>query len=179
MVVSDLNKGRQMRIKLISPLILLAVLASLAMSKISAVDFPNFAHWTAAELKGYEKPLREKVSGPNKTSSVKLADYGSSNVAISHREANGIPEVHDNFDDYFVVESGEATLVIGGEVINPKRQDDPGETRGEGIKGGEKKKLMPGDVIHIPTRLPHQLLIDPGKKFTYFVIKVKSGNQQQ
>lgn len=148
-------------------------LAAVAMAKRANADLSGFNYWSAKELKGYEKPLHEKVSGPNKTSSVKLADYGSSNVAISHREANGIPEVHAQMDDYFVVESGEATLVIGGEVVNPK-QVEPGETRGETIKGGERRKLTTGDVVHIPTDLPHQLLVENGKQFTYFVIKVKA-----
>jgi mannose-6-phosphate isomerase-like protein (cupin superfamily) len=160
--------------KLISPLILLSAIITLAFAKMPTVELPNFAHWTAKELRGYEKPLEEKVSGPNKTSSVKLADYGSSNVSISHREAYGIPEIHDHMDDYFVVQSGAATLIIGGEVVHPKKQDDPRETRGDAIKGGEKRKLLPGDVVHIPHKMPHQLLVEPGKKFTYFVIKVKA-----
>ena len=157
--------------KLTSPLILLLIVATMALAKMP-VDLPNFAHWTGKELKADEKPLHEKVAGPLKSSSIKLADYGSSNASISHREANGIPEVHDYMDDYFVVQSGEATLIIGGEVVNPKKQEDARETRGDSIKGGEKKKLVTGDVVHIPHRMPHQLLVD--KAFTYFVIKVKA-----
>jgi mannose-6-phosphate isomerase-like protein (cupin superfamily) len=160
--------------KLISPLILLLIVATMAIAKMPVADLPNFAHWTAKELRGYEPRLRKEVGGPNKTSSVKLADYGSSNVAISHREAPGIPEIHDHMDDYFIVESGSAVLVIGGEVVNPRQEKDPRETRGDSIKGGEKKTLLPGDVVHIPHRMPHQLIIETGKKFTYFVIKVKA-----
>jgi mannose-6-phosphate isomerase-like protein (cupin superfamily) len=160
--------------KLLSPLILLLIVATMAVAHMPVVQLPNFAHWTAKELHGYEPRLRKEVGGPNKTSSVKLADYGSSNVAISHREANGIPEIHDHMDDYFVVESGTATLVIGGEIVNPKQEKDPRETRGEAIQGGDKKMLLPGDVIHIPHKMPHQLLVENGQKFTYFVIKVKA-----
>lgn len=157
--------------KLISPVMLLLIVATMALAKMP-VDLPNFAHWLGKDLKAQEKPLHEKVAGPNKTSSNKLADYSSSNVALSHREANGIPEVHDHMDDYFIVQSGEATLVIGGEVVNPKKQEDARETRGDSIKGGEKRKLVTGDIVHIPHRMPHQLLVD--KAFTYFVIKVKA-----
>ncbi|HWQ32166.1 MAG TPA: cupin domain-containing protein [Blastocatellia bacterium] len=157
---------------LLTILIVLSVAVIVTASR-PAKDLPGFAYWSAKELRGYEKPLREKVAGENKTSSIRLADYGSSNVAISHREANGIPEMHDQMDDYFVVQSGEAVLVIGGEIINPK-SPEPNETRGESIKGGEQRKLTPGDVVHIPARLPHQLLVEKGKQFTYFVIKVKA-----
>jgi uncharacterized RmlC-like cupin family protein len=33
-------------------------------------------------------------------------------------------------------------------------------------------KLGVGDVVHIPVKVPHQLLVEPGKQFTYFVVKV-------
>ncbi|MFN7946195.1 MAG: cupin domain-containing protein [Blastocatellia bacterium] len=157
---------------LLTILIVLSVAVIVTASR-PVKDLPGFAYWSAKELKGYEKPLREKVAGEYKTSSIKLADYGSSNVAISHREANGIPEMHDQMDDYFVVQSGEATLIVGGEIVNPK-SPEPNETRGDSIKGGEQRKLTAGDVVHIPTRMPHQLLVEKGKQFTYFVIKVKA-----
>lgn len=154
--------------------ILCAVSITLAgsLAGFQTSSLPGFGYWSAKELSGYEKPLREKVSGEAKISGIKLADYGSSNVSISHREANGIPEVHAQMDDYFVVEGGEATLVIGGEVVNP-RTVEPNETRGDSIKEGEKRRLTPGDIVHIPAKMPHQLLVEKGKVFTYFVIKVK------
>ncbi len=155
--------------------VLLGVLLTMAGGVLAAYQkggLPGFAHWTAAELRGYEQPLHDKVSGPLKTSSVSLADYGSSNVAISHREADGKPEVHAHMDDYFVVESGEAELQIGGEVVNPTTPE-PNETRGDGLKGAEKRRLLPGDIVHIPASMPHQLLVPGGKRFTYFVIKVR------
>jgi mannose-6-phosphate isomerase-like protein (cupin superfamily) len=159
--------------KLISPLFLLLIVATLTVAQMPTTPLPNFAHWSAKELRGYEKPLVEKTGGPNKTAGIKLADYGSSNVAISHREANGLAEIHAHMDDYFVVQSGAARLRIGGEVVNPKTGNDPRETTGESIKGGETKTLLPGDVVHIPAKMPHQLMVENGKKFTYFVIKVK------
>jgi mannose-6-phosphate isomerase-like protein (cupin superfamily) len=162
-----------MKLRLLLLAVCVSSLAALALAKRATIDLPNFHYWSAKELKGYEKPLHDQVSGPHKTSSIKLADYGSSNVAISHREAYGIPEVHAQMDDYFIVQSGEATLVIGGEVVNAK-QIEPGETRGDSLKGGERRKLTTGDVVHIPTDLPHQLLVENGKQFTYFVIKVKA-----
>lgn len=162
-----------MKLRLLLLAALLLPLAVAALAKRAPADFPKFNYWSGKELRDYEKPLHEQVSGPNKTSSIKLADYGSSNVAISHREADGIPEVHAQMDDYFMVQSGEATLVIGGEVVNA-RQVEPGETRGDTIKGGERRKLTTGDVVHIPTDLPHLLLVEKGKQFTYFVIKVKA-----
>jgi mannose-6-phosphate isomerase-like protein (cupin superfamily) len=70
-----------------------------------------------------------------------------------------------------VVESGEATLVVGGTVVNPKTTA-PHEIRGPSIKGGEKKSLAAGDVVHIPVKVPHQMLVESGKQITYFVVKI-------
>jgi len=37
---------------------------------------------------------------------------------------------------------------------------------------GERRQVGEGDIIHIPANTPHQLLIENGKPFTYFVVKV-------
>lgn len=34
-------------------------------------------------------------------------------------------------------------------------------------------KLSAGDIVRVPPKAPHQLLLDNVKNFTYFVIKVK------
>ncbi len=47
-------------------------------------------------------------------------------------DASGVPEVHADWADHFVVTEGEATLIVGGTVTNP-RQTGPGETRGTAI----------------------------------------------
>jgi len=56
-------------------------------------------------------------------------------------------------------------------VVSPKTTE-PNEVRGPSIKGGERKPLAAGDVVHIPAKIPHQLLVPAGKEFTYFVMKV-------
>src|SRR2546421_12874754 len=99
-------------------LILITMAATtVVIASLPAADLPDFAYWSAKELKGYEPTLHAKVSGELKIATRKLADYGSSNVTIAHREANGKPEGHAQMDDYFVVEAGEAMLVIGGEIV--------------------------------------------------------------
>jgi len=90
---------------------------------------------------------------------------------IAHPEGAGVAEYHAKQADLFVVQSGDATLVVGGEVVNPKTTA-PDEIRGPSIKNGSKKTLHAGDVVHIPAKTAHQLLVKSGTKFTYFVIKV-------
>lgn len=150
----------------------IAMMLTLVTAAGFGADATGFAHWTAADLKGYEKKLSAKAaSDPAKIGSESLGKFGTHTTQISHREASGIAEVHAKVADIFVVESGEATLVVGGDVVGLKAQTAD-EGRGSSIKGGKKVKLAAGDIVHIPAKMPHQLLLDSGKQFTYFVVKV-------
>ena len=44
--------------------------------------------------------------------------------------------------------------------------------RGPSIQGGTEAKLGAGDVLHIPAKVPHQMILAPGAQVTYFVTKV-------
>ncbi|HEY6988576.1 MAG TPA: cupin domain-containing protein [Bryobacteraceae bacterium] len=100
-----------------------------------------------------------------------LTRYGNHYTMLAYREATGSSELHEHEADIFVVETGDATLVTGGRVVNPKTQK-PGEIRGTSIEGGERHTVSAGDIVHIPAGTPHQLLVEKGKPFTYFVLKV-------
>jgi mannose-6-phosphate isomerase-like protein (cupin superfamily) len=92
-------------------------------------------------------------------------------LGITHRDKSGVAELHEKQTDIFVIQSGETTLVVGGELIDAK-STGPGEVRGSGIRGGVKKSVAPGDVVHIPAKMPHQFFLDPGNEITYVAIKV-------
>lgn len=58
--------------------------------------------------------------------------------------------------DFMVIQDGEGTYLSGGELVNGKAGgEDPGDMRGESIRGGVTKVLRPGDVIYIPPGVPH------------------------
>jgi mannose-6-phosphate isomerase-like protein (cupin superfamily) len=99
------------------------------------------------------------------------ANFGNHILSVSHREKDGVAELHQNKADVMIIQSGEATLVAGGEVIDPK-PTAPNEIQGSGIKGGEKHSVAPGDVIEIPAGVPHQFFLAPGKQITYLLVKV-------
>src|SRR6202142_917243 len=99
------------------------------------------------------------------------ADFGNHILSISHREENGRAELHKTKADVMVIQSGTATLVSGGEVIDPVTTA-PNELQGSGIKGGESRTVGPGDVIEIPAGVPHQFFLAPGTQITYFLVKV-------
>jgi mannose-6-phosphate isomerase-like protein (cupin superfamily) len=139
--------------------------------QVFAADPPGFTIWKASELKVKEKELAGKMSD-KKVASETLASYGNHLTMFAHREGDGEVEVHDKMADVFVVVSGEASLIVGGTVVGG-HASGPGEIRGASITGGEKKSLGAGDAVHIPAKVPHQMLVASGKKVTYFVVKVE------
>lgn len=99
------------------------------------------------------------------------ADFGDHLLEISHREVSGKVEVHQVKADVIVIQTGTATLVTGGDVINPT-PTGPNEIQGTSMKGGVSRQVGPGDVIEIPPGVPHQFLLAPGTQITYLVVKV-------
>lgn len=134
----------------------LALLFALTLMPLAAADPPGFVIWPKGTPPGGGKPG---------------AKFENHALSVSHREKNGIPELHEKQTDIFVIQSGEAELLVGGEVVD-RQTSAPGEIRGSSIKGGVKKNVSAGDVVHIPAGIPHQFFVEPGKQITYFVVKV-------
>lgn len=149
----------------------LFVLLAAGAAFMAAADSAGIDLWKASELKSFEKKLAAKMDAKKTPAAESLANYGNHNVSVIHREVSGEAELHKTQADLFVVQTGEATMVVGGTVVNP-RTTAPNEIRGPSIKGGERKQLGPGDILHVPANTPHQLFLDKGKQFTYAIVKV-------
>jgi mannose-6-phosphate isomerase-like protein (cupin superfamily) len=72
-----------------------------------------------------------------------------------------------------IVQSGEATLVVGNDIVDAKNTS-PTEVRGSSIRNGIERKVSAGDVINMPAGLPHQFLLEPGKQITYIDVVVST-----
>ena len=147
-----------------------AFLLMLASTLVYAADPEGFGLWKGAVVQNSGKDLAGKID-EQKFAWQPLATYDNHLMGISHREGDGMAELHETQADIMVVESGAATLVVGGTMVAPKTVK-PHEVRATSIEGGEIKQLAAGDVVHIPAKVPHQLKIAPGTEFTYLVIKV-------
>ena len=64
-------------------------------------------------------------------------------------------EAHETFGHVYRIESGSATLVLGGELVDP-RERAPGEWVGSGIRGGQEFYMSEGDMITVQVGMPHQ-----------------------
>ena len=127
-------------------------------------------HFSQAELTQMAHAMDGKIQ--NGMASDDLSKYPNHFTMLILRNKNGGAEIHEDFADFFVVVEGHATLVSGGTLKDPKTAS-PGEIRGTAVENGTKESVKPGDVIHIPATLPHQLLIADGARFVYFVLKIK------
>ena len=92
-------------------------------------------------------------------------------MMISHRTATGRVEVHQAVADFVVVQSGTATLITGGEVVD-QVTTGPNELGGSSIKGGVSRTVSAGDVYVIPPGVPHWYVLQPGGEITCLLIKV-------
>ena len=154
--------------------VLLSLLAVPMVAANSQAPAPTgFEYWAASDLRAQGKVLAEKAAtDPHRAATRTFSDYPNDLFLLAHREADGLVELHETQADVFVVESGSATLIVGGSLLNGETVS-PHEKRGGTIQGGIRQKLEAGDVVRIPANTPHQLVLDGAREFTYFVVKIK------
>ena len=154
---------------------MLKTLAFFAALPLLAQAPQGFEFWSPASLRQTSHALSAKAAtDPHKIAAKGLANFDGHSFMLARREADGVAEWHENMYDIIVVESGTATLVVGGTMADEKDIGN-GEHRGASVENGFKQKLAPGDIVQIPPKTPHQILLNGTKEFTYFVVKVKAG----
>ena len=153
---------------------LLCPMLVLLLGAVAQEDAPaGFEQWTPSSLKQYQQKMhQDAVNDPHHFAVELLADFPHDSAMLVHRESDGPPEWHETQVDVFLVQSGTATLVIGGILLNGETVG-PHEKRNGTIQGGVRRKLSAGDVVRIPAGQPHQVLLEGAPEFNYFVVKVK------
>jgi mannose-6-phosphate isomerase-like protein (cupin superfamily) len=133
----------------------------------------GFDFWSAASMNQVAQGLTQQAaSDPHHFAVKQLADFPNETALLVRREADGQAEWHETQVDVVFVQSGSATLVVGGTLVNGETVA-PHEKRNGTIQGGIRQKVAAGDLIRIPAKTPHQFLLDGAKEFTYIVLKVK------
>jgi mannose-6-phosphate isomerase-like protein (cupin superfamily) len=136
----------------------------------SAADTPGIDQWTSSQLRDYEKSLAPRLSA-QKVASETIARYGNHSLLVAHREGSGAAEFHLTQADLLIIQTGEASVLIGGELVGG-RSTSATEMVGTSVTGGIEKQLRPGDVVHIPAKTPHQMIVGAGKQITYITVKI-------
>ena len=96
------------------------LLLLLPLVPLFAADPAGFFVWKSGDLKSIKE-------------SAKLEDFGNHSGRPTFRDKSGLSEVHMGWTDILIIESGNATIAIGGTQVNPKTTG-PGETRSSIIR---------------------------------------------
>jgi mannose-6-phosphate isomerase-like protein (cupin superfamily) len=131
---------------------------------------PGYFQYSPAQLVAYEQALRPRMN-QLKQSAEGLHEAGTYQAWVAHREADGLAEIHEQWTDFMYVISGEATLLLGGEVVGAYT-DSPGEIRGTGVRGGVTRVVRQGDVVNVPAGMQHRFLVGNGQQITFFTMKI-------
>ena len=142
-----------------------------AQAPARAGELPGYFQYSPAELRAYEQTLRPRMNAI-KQAAERLGDYGNHQAWVAHREGNGLAEIHENWADLMFIISGEATLVLGGEIENPYTES-PGEVRGPEVRNGATRAVREGDVVNVPAGMPHRFMVRDGSQITFFTMKIQ------
>jgi glc operon protein GlcG len=101
-----------------------------------------------------------------------LLDTKGYKIDAGRRDAPGEVEYHEHVTDVMHVVQGSATVVTGGEMVDVC-EIGGGELRARAVDGGTPHRLSEGDVLAIPSGVPHQF-VEASNPFLYFVVKVEA-----
>jgi mannose-6-phosphate isomerase-like protein (cupin superfamily) len=100
-----------------------------------------------AKAKSDIKPGQALLSQPL----LQLAPYS---VNVEYRVGVGNAAVHEREAELFYVIGGTATIVTGGQLVNPMRTNAENLT-GTGVTGGTAQRVTKGDFVLVPDGSPH------------------------
>jgi mannose-6-phosphate isomerase-like protein (cupin superfamily) len=85
----------------------------------------------------------------------RVLEGGNYSINIRIVKPDSPPMVHAKSVDVWVVMAGSATVITGGTLVNPKQTVQGDDTVGSAIINGVKQPLKPGDIVFVPTGVPH------------------------
>ena len=168
----------------------LLVLACLALPVTAApqdpfADVPNeprpeeYHHWDAEAVAGFQGALDEALRNGKGiwgtpfvvATALSRADHRPHSVQIIHRAGYTQPEIHTTKWDLYVVLKGAGTVLVGGERVNWTAGQPPEGQRPQ-LEGAQGFEVTEGDILHVPARSWHQVVVPEGGAITYALINV-------
>ncbi len=122
------------------------------------------SYFANADLENIWKALEAK-----QVSNQRILEGGSHSVNVRIVTPSNAPLVHHQSVDVWVVTSGSATAITGGELLNQTQRANADDIAGTEIRGGVEQPLKPGDLIFVPPGVPHGF--KDVKNFRAFLIR--------
>ena len=139
----------------------------------------EYMHWDAEAFAGFQAELEGQLregAGIWGTpfvvaTALPRADHRPHDVQIIHRAGYTQPEIHATKWDLYVVLDGSGTVRLGGERVNWIEGRPPEEQRPQ-LAGAQDFQITKGDMLHVPARVWHQVVVEPGESMTYALVNV-------
>jgi hypothetical protein len=141
----------------------------------SAAASPAVADEVTTEFMAQHIPalLEKAKTTSDGTASMVMHRYPGNYLNLMVRVRTGIGEMHANWSDILVVIDGEADIVTGGTLVD-RKDSAGGESRGSRIEGGTHHPMHKGDFIHIMPGVAHWTVLEPGKNFVFWAVKIET-----
>jgi mannose-6-phosphate isomerase-like protein (cupin superfamily) len=131
----------------------------------------EYLHWDAGALDALGDALKETLArtedrGVAVGSLLAPSEARHHYLPIVRRTRSGAPEIHADQTDVMLILEGSGTVVVGGQ---------PMDSPAQGIRGGKRFRVVPGDIVNVPFGTWHQTVLEPGESMTAIVVKVVEG----
>ncbi len=159
-------------------------IALLAVLPLMADNHGGVQYFPASDIEGLPDSLADALAkapkdqvpysqGTSPRHLIDPDDDANHYMDAIYRTKSGLAESHDVKSDLYVVVGGKGSVIVGGTM--PGRREmarRPGEWRAPKIEGGKTYALEKGTVINIPSKTPHQIILEDGNTIAYLIIKV-------
>ena len=85
----------------------------------------------------------------------RLLEGGIFSINVRHIQGAETALQHGSITEVWVVCEGMAVLSTGGRIVDAVAGSGPGDFRGSAIEGGVERTIKAGDLVFIPTGVPH------------------------
>jgi len=128
----------------------------------------DYVRWDSAYIQSVADRLETEL-GDKALVWETVGNYDGHSMYLVLRGRTSPAEVHETESDIQIGVRGTALSIVGGELVDaeslPRKQQ-----RGKSIDGGMRGETGPGDMIHIPPGIPHQLIVD--QPYMYLLFKL-------
>lgn len=145
-------------------------LIATAYAQETALPPDDYVRWDADYIQEMADRLEAEIEDKAMVWET-VGNYDRHSIYLVLRGRTGQAEIHETESDVQIGVRGTAVSVTGGELVDaqslPRKQ-----RRGTAIDGGQRRLTSPGDLIHIPPGIAHQLVIDPAEPYLYLLFKL-------
>lgn len=140
----------------------------------------EYLHWDAEAFEAWRAELAQRIEDGRRIwgtrftflSALPEAEHRPHDVSIIYREGYTQPEIHETKWDLYVILDGSGTVLVGGERTNWIDDGRPPEEQRPGLEGAQAFEVAEGDIVHVPARVWHQVVLEEGRAMTYMLINV-------